>query len=428
MKLNARFFGDNCPLRYYYCCIEKKEYILLGDNQGNIYDSDKYFEIGRLIIELLDNSQSICDTLLKYYELIEKDCTEDNEDDIQLVVMRYLHILWGELYNISNKYFEYFDIEKYVHDKYYEKYVEFSIKKAELDNINMTLKEFTKTLDVKSHNGEQIIKEFENRKLKIKQELDYYGELNYKNFTLNMLKNILLDFDIFEHILYFHYEDIVNIKLNNNVKRIEHNEKNDILQQHYNIGAFNTFQNIKCYLKMISLNNNKITFYESSKNYENSSLKMIKFYQFDNLIELLNLSLTTSIENKIIIKPCLNCYNFFIPESRTDEKYCNRKSPQNSTKTCKEYGANKTYREEIKSIPIKNEHNKTSQFFRMRISRAKLQKEKNVYETKFNKYKSEYTIRKEKYNLGKLSEKDFINWIIKQKDVINNGSARNNKK
>ena len=47
-------------------------------------------------------------------------------------------------------------------------------------------------------------------------------------------------------------------------------------------------------------------------------------------------------------KRCKNCNCFFIPLSRSDEIYCNNPSPQDSTKTCKQYGSERLWYERLK--------------------------------------------------------------------------------
>lgn len=143
----------------------------------------------------------------------------------------------------------------------------------------------------------------------------------------------------------------------------------------------------------------------------------IKSYEIYALKDIFNIYFNYFIESNIYIRKCKNCNKYFIPQNRSDEVYCNNKSPQNPNKTCKEYGAKKTYRDEIKSIPIKYEHNKTSQYFRMKINRAKTQKEKELYKKKFDLYKENYQKKKQKYQSHRLEEADFVEWIKNQKDL-----------
>ena len=167
------------------------------------------------------------------------------------------------------------------------------------------------------------------------------------------------------------------------------------------------------------------------KNIEKHSKHNIRFlttYKIEKCTDLFDIYRQLIIENKLHIRKCENCGKYFIPESRSDEKYCSNPSPQNPNKTCKEYGAKKKYRDEIKSHPIKYEHNKTSQFYRMRINRTKNNQEKEKYEKKFNTYKENFEKKKKQYNSGKLKENNFVEWIIKQKEGVKNGSSRTNKK
>lgn len=123
------------------------------------------------------------------------------------------------------------------------------------------------------------------------------------------------------------------------------------------------------------------------------------------------------LDNKIRIKKCENCGKYFIPSNRTDEKYCDNSSPQNPRKTCKEYGAKKTYRDKIKSNDIRKEHYNTSQYYRMKLTRCTDEKAKVILNNKFEKYKSDYEKNKKKYNNKKITEIEFVNWIKEQKDL-----------
>lgn len=146
-------------------------------------------------------------------------------------------------------------------------------------------------------------------------------------------------------------------------------------------------------------------------------IKFLITYEIEKCSDLFDIYRKLIIDKKICIKKCKNCKKFFITKNRTDEVYCSNPSPQNINKTCKEYGAKKMYRDEIKSTPIKYEHNRTSQFYRMRIKRSKNEKEKTQYEKAFNTYKEDYQKKKNKYKTGKLKESDFVEWIKNQKIV-----------
>ena len=120
--------------------------------------------------------------------------------------------------------------------------------------------------------------------------------------------------------------------------------------------------------------------------------------------------------SKSVINKCHNCNKYFIPSSKSNEKYCNN-IYKTTNKTCKEYAAKAKYREEIKSEPIKKVHYTISQKYRMRISRSKVESIINKNKIEFQKYKDEYKKRKKDYKDGKLSEADFLKWLNEKKEV-----------
>lgn len=222
-----------------------------------------------------------------------------------------------------------------------------------------------------------------------------------------------IDFEIPRHIIYATYEkDSIIYPLKNLAFSIYREGKK-------NNKKFNKLTDIFSYENILN---------ETNRINNNNDIIYLKEYEVNSLKDILNIYFNYFIQENIYIKKCANCGKYFIPTSRTDEKYCNNPSPQNPNKTCKEYGAKKAYRDEIKSTPLKSEHNKTSQFYRMRINRAKNEKEKALYKKKFDIYKEKYQSKKEAYKQDKLKEADFIEWIVKQKEGGKNGSTRNNKK
>ena len=151
----------------------------------------------------------------------------------------------------------------------------------------------------------------------------------------------------------------------------------------------------------------------------NDELIYLKCYEVTSLVDLLNIYFNFFIENKFCINKCKNCNKYFVPYNRTDEKYCDNISPQNSNKTCKEYGVKKAYRDKLNSNAVKKAHYNTSQFYRMKIKRAKTDKESSQYTKLFEQYKISYEKHKKKYNSNKITENDFINWINSQKILPN---------
>jgi len=163
-------------------------------------------------------------------------------------------------------------------------------------------------------------------------------------------------------------------------------------------------------------------------NIKKQELIFLYAYECKDLEEVINVLFYRLINSNCQVNICQNCGKYFIPKSKSNEKYCDRISPQNPKKTCKEYGVNKTYREEVKSNSIKYMHNNIGQAYRMRIKRAKTEKEKEQHTKQFEIYKTNYLTRKEKYNNGKLTEENFLIWLEKQREeLMNSGNKTTDK-
>lgn len=141
-------------------------------------------------------------------------------------------------------------------------------------------------------------------------------------------------------------------------------------------------------------------------------------YKCKDILDILNVLFFQYKISNVSINKCCNCGKYFIPKIKSNEKYCNRISPQDNNKTCKQYGMRQTYKDNVSSSIVRSEHNRTSQFYRMRISRTQNIKQKEKYKKAFEKYKNDYKSKYEKYNQKKLSESEFANWIIEQKNNI----------
>lgn len=426
MKISQVLLNEDYPLKYFYCCIDNKEYILCGDDMGFIYDCSYGCDIGNIIIETLENKNFIYSTIRKYIDKISVDKYDENEIFNQEIVWNNLVDLQHELEKSNIRYFRYLDFPTYISKKFVENFNDINVLKEKYMNADSSLKKVKEILTTSSFGDTtSTIDMFKRIRDKYKSNINNLESLSFKSFTLDILEDFLNDFKIFElNLMIYSFKDF-DLDITDKITGTKHiNVKNPIqkirlLQQNYNLNIFNNFYEVTCFSKLAICDKGKVYLDDEINNLDNKKLnldmRIIEIFKINNLIELLNLSLIRIIDKKITITKCLNCGNYFIPENRSNEKYCNRISPQNPNKTCKEYGAKKTYRDEIKSTPIKYEHNRTSQFYRMRINRAKSQKEKNKYESIFNDYKENYQKNKIKYKSGKLKESDFVEWIKNQK-------------
>lgn len=344
----------------------------------------------------------------------------------------------AELYikDIHNRFKNYLANRTFLEESYNE------IKEL-IDEINSLIKNISKNEKetnnfMKNHFLEY--NKYSTKDEKIKRLEEYKNERTY---ALEHAKLLVQDEDdhLKDSIFAIYFDSFIDVK--NSMKffygkelemHINNNTITSLSLEHLDSEILRTSNFIEIPRSQMNyeiVKENKIIIEEDLEKIRKSNNKeLVTSYDITSLKDFCCVNIKYFMDNNIKIHKCNNCGKYFKPTNRSDEVYCNNPSPQNPNKTCKEYGAKKTYRDEIKSTPIKYEHNKTSQFFRMRINRTSTDniKEKEMYQKKFNTYKENYQKKKEQYKSGKLKEKDFVEWIIKQKEGVRNGSTRNSKK
>lgn len=140
-------------------------------------------------------------------------------------------------------------------------------------------------------------------------------------------------------------------------------------------------------------------------------------YEFSFLDDLLRISLFEVIKSGLKIKRCANCNKPFIPHRRSDAIYCDRPAPQNTEKTCKDYGAIKTYQSNLnKSISM--------QLYRKIYMSKQMLVKRNPdiegYARSFDAFKIESKRWKAEVKAGKKTEAEYIEWLkaVKEKKVL----------
>ena len=236
----------------------------------------------------------------------------------------------------------------------------------------------------------------------------YFGILDNKSFKKKNLSYFqsffMLEFDIPKHKMSQFYVESNKIVLANDMLLSCFNKlKNNSKKEH--------LSDDKVYSSLFKMNQSLIKEKDvfTLRNYEISSLKDL-FCVFFNYL----------LENKVTINKCKNCGKYFIPAKRPDAKYCENISPQNPNKTCKIIGAQLAFNEKRNSEVITYEDNKTRVALSMRVSRAKQKNdisEANRVSKHLEKYLSNYQKKLNSYNKHKLSEDEFVNWIISQKEI-----------
>ena len=360
-----------------------------------------------LIIEVLEKSKSIIQepywnvsdfiekNLLKHDKFIAKFISTEIDNYIS-ENNSTISLLEKDLKEIESA------ISKVKSDKEYDLVKEMEEDKSEIIDELKKYKDRSKNLE---EYVSKLILTFTN----YKTYLDlYFGILDNKKFKKQDLSYFqsffMLDFDIPKHKMSQFFIENNQITLANNMllscyKNLKEKTKKEHLSDD------------EVYSELFEMNKNLLKGNEifTLRNYEISSLKDL-FCVFCKYLR----------ENNSTIKKCKNCGKYFIPANRTDEKYCENISPQNSNKTCKEIGSKLSFAYKRDSEPISREHNKTKVALSMRISRAKKKndfEEVNKVSKHLEKYLSNYQKKLNNYNKHKISEEELINWIISQKEI-----------
>lgn len=119
-------------------------------------------------------------------------------------------------------------------------------------------------------------------------------------------------------------------------------------------------------------------------------------------------SFLNMIKTDTYVKKCANCGNYFIPQNRSDTLYCDGFAPQDATKTCKEYGARKTYQENL--------NNNTCMKLYRNVYMAKqmlVKRNPNVikYHDDFEDFKIQSKQWKKGIKDGVKTEQEYIQWL-----------------
>ena len=144
---------------------------------------------------------------------------------------------------------------------------------------------------------------------------------------------------------------------------------------------------------------------------KNNFNKNIETYQLDSIDAIFDvclISINYALENGYIIKKCKNCGRLFIPFNRSDTLYCDRIAPQDNDKTCKEYGAVKTYQEHLKNNTCMKKYR---QIYMQKQMLYKRNPDIEAYKDNFEQFKIHSKQWKSDVKKGLKSEMEFSEWL-----------------
>ena len=106
------------------------------------------------------------------------------------------------------------------------------------------------------------------------------------------------------------------------------------------------------------------------------------------------------------IKKCKNCKDYFIPNARLDESYCDY--PKENDKTCKEKGALLTYKQRLEDNAALGEYRKIYQQKSVAVTRSKGNKQ---MKKAFDDWKKKAKEKVNELKRGKLTEEQVLEWL-----------------
>lgn len=177
---------------------------------------------------------------------------------------------------------------------------------------------------------------------------------------------------------------------------------------------------------LIDSNNDKIevlySCYNRNQNiefkiYYDKGGKFTNVYTIGNIVSLICFEVSNMVQLDQVIKRCPNCLKYFVPANRADITiYCDRTSPQDCSKTCKEYGALKQYQDSLREDEAKGLYRK---LYMAKQMLKKRNPEIENYQLKFEEFKADAKQWKNDVKSGTKTQEEYLEWL---KDIKNQGN------
>lgn len=121
---------------------------------------------------------------------------------------------------------------------------------------------------------------------------------------------------------------------------------------------------------------------------------------------------------------CQNCGRKFVTFTRSDTLYCDRRAPQDETKTCKEYGAYFARLEKVRHDEATHIYKQLYNRLQNRYRRTKTPESPkgNLFlKTETDSFLAACKEWKQKIRAGQATEQDYIIWLNQRKGELDNG-------
>ena len=271
------------------------------------------------------------------------------------------------------------------------------------DNIinNLTEKNYKNVVDNIIKNIEKNVK-FVPEFFKIKA----VGTLGYVKSKMKEILKTYKDFKSMIEFCYFSKKNEKMTPLQNFIYYLHLNSVKNIQLPKETISMFSISAN----KKNGKIVKNDDVFVMLQKN----SPYLIYAYEVSSIYDYMIVTFLKIVENNYMVLKCKNCNKYFIPYKRIDTLYCDRISPQNSSKNCKQYGAEQEWNRKMKEDGGWQKLQRKI-YMSLQMAAKREDENSNYHKENFIKYKENVKQWKKDIRDGGKTEDEFIEWLKKFK-------------
>lgn len=144
------------------------------------------------------------------------------------------------------------------------------------------------------------------------------------------------------------------------------------------------------------------------------STKMSTYVLHDNfLLNIAFISMQELIKNGKSVKKCKNCGMYFLPTSRSDEKYCDNPSPQDNNMSCKQYGTRRLWYEKQRDNELAS---LAKNIASAKAMLAKRNPDIPAYAISYEYFKKRRLIWQKAVKQNERSEDEYRNWLLQMRE------------
>lgn len=131
-------------------------------------------------------------------------------------------------------------------------------------------------------------------------------------------------------------------------------------------------------------------------------------YHLHSIEDLVRCCLFEMARHEVQIKKCANCGRYFVPRNRSDTMYCEGKSPQDPSRTCRQYNSQHLWYDRLKS---NDELKLCRNIASAKQMLAKRNPGNGSYAEDLKWFRAESKRWKADYLAGRKSREEFHNWL-----------------